>query len=94
MTDGPDALHLTAHSNAVAERVVRTFRQECLDHVIVLNERHLAMLLAEFVHYYNHDRPHRTLGQETPVSSPPISGGGVVSRHILGGLHHAYARAA
>ncbi|MHB8689452.1 MAG: integrase core domain-containing protein [Candidatus Dormibacteraceae bacterium] len=81
-------------ANSVAERVVRTFRQECLDSVIVLNERHLATLLAEFVHYYNHDRPHRTLEQETPVPSPPKSGGGVVSRPILGGLHHAYARAA
>ena len=81
-------------ANSVAERVVRTFRKECLDHVIVLNERHLATLLAEFVHYYNHDRPHRTLEQETPVPSPPTLGGAVVSRPILGGLHHAYARAA
>jgi transposase InsO family protein len=81
-------------ANSVAERVVRTFRQECLDHVIVLNERHLVALLTKFVHYYNHDRPHRTLELETPVASPPMSRGAVVSRPILGGLHHAYARAA
>ena len=48
-------------ANSVAERVVRTVRQECLDHVIVLNERHLAALLTEFVRYYNRDRPHRAL---------------------------------
>ena len=83
-----------ALANSVAERVVRTFRQECLDHVIVLNERHLVALLTKFVHYYNHDRPHRTLELETPVPSPPMLCGAVVNRPILGGRHHAYARAA
>jgi len=81
-------------ANSVAERVVGTFRQECLDHVVVFNERHLLALLTEFVHYYNHDRPHRTIQLETPVPSPPIERGAVVSRPILGGLHHVYARAA
>ena len=81
-------------ANSVAERVVRTFRQECLDHIVVLNERHLVALLTKFVHYYNHDRPHRTLELKTPVPSPPMSRGAVVSLPILGGLHHAYARAA
>ena len=71
-----------------------TFRQECLDHIIVLNDRHLLALLTEFVCYYNHDRPHRTLELGTPVPRPPMSGRIVVSRPILGGLHHAYARAA
>ena len=81
-------------ANSVAEGVVRTLRQECLDHVIVLNEGHLLALLTEFVNYYNQDRPHRTIELETPVPSPPISHGDVVSRPILGGLHHVYARAA
>ena len=48
-------------ANSVAERVVQTCRQECLDHVIVLNERHLVALLTEFLGYYNLDRPHRSL---------------------------------
>jgi transposase InsO family protein len=73
--------------------MVRTFRQECLDHVIVFNKRHLRALVTEFVRDYNHDRPHRTLELETPVRSLPASGGGVVCRPITGGLHHAYARA-
>jgi transposase InsO family protein len=84
----------TPLANSVAERVVRTFRQECLDHVIVLNESHLLTLLTEFLHYYNHDRPHRRLDLQTPVPSLPKSHGVVVSRAILGGLHHAYGRAA
>lgn len=57
----------TPLANSVAERVGRTFRQGCLDHVIVLNERHLLTLLAEFLRYYNRDRPHRTLDLLTPV---------------------------
>jgi transposase InsO family protein len=81
-------------ANSVAERVVRTFRQEGLDRVIVLNERHLLTLLTEFLRYYNRDRPHRALDLQTPVSSRPKPHGVVVSRAILGGLHHAYGRAA
>ena len=81
-------------ANSVAERVVRTFRQECLDHIIVMNERHLIAVLSDYVSYYNRERSHRTLHLETPMSRPPTSSGTVVSRPILGGLHHAYARAA
>jgi transposase InsO family protein len=81
-------------ANSIAERAVRTLRQECLDHVIVINERHLHSLLMEFVHYYNNERPHRSLAHESPVPREVIRDGPVVSRPILGGLHHAYARAA
>jgi hypothetical protein len=35
-------------ANSVAERIVRTIRTECLDHLIVIDERHLRALLAEF----------------------------------------------
>ena len=73
---------------------MRTFPQECLDHIIVLNERHMLTLLTEFLRYYNRDRPHRTLDLQTPVPSPPKSHGVIVTRSILGGLHHAYGRAA
>jgi transposase InsO family protein len=81
-------------ANSIAERVVGTFRQECLDHVIVISERHLHALLTEFVRYYNHERPHRSLGHQSPVPREVIGDGPIVSRPILGGLHHAYARAA
>jgi transposase InsO family protein len=81
-------------ANSVAERAVRTFRQDCLDHIIVLGERHLIAILTEFVGYYNHERPHRTLHMHPPVPRVRQSHGVVVSRPVLGGLHHAYARAA
>jgi transposase InsO family protein len=72
----------------------RTFRAECLDHLIVTNERHLKAVLTEFIGYYNHDRPHRTLDLQMPVPRSALRAGEIVSRPILGGLHHAYARAA
>jgi transposase InsO family protein len=53
-------------TNSIAERWVRTVRRECLDHLIPLSERHLSAILTEFVHYYNHDRPHRSLGLQAP----------------------------
>ena len=87
-------------ANAIAERVIGTLRQECLDHVPVLNERHLAAVLQEYVAYYNTDRPHRSLGLEPPLpGAPPLrSSNGpparIVARPVLGGLHRVYQRAA
>jgi len=81
-------------ANAIGERIVRTIRSECLDHLIVINEAHLRRVLDEFAAYYNRDRPHRSLGLQSPVPSARQSAGRAVSRSILGGLHHAYARAA
>ena len=59
-----------------------------------LSEWHVRSVLAQFVSYYNHDRPHRSLGLETPVPSPRQPDGEVVSRPVLNGLHHVYERAA
>jgi putative transposase len=81
-------------ANAIAERVIGTLRRECLDHLIVLNERHLRSVLREFVAYYNADRPHRRLGLEPPQPVAQPGTGPVRSRPILGGLHHVYERAA
>ncbi len=69
MPEVADALHLTAYSNAIGERIVRTIRSECPDHIIAINERHLQAVLAEFAEYYNRDRPHRSLALQSPVSA-------------------------
>ena len=53
-------------ANGIAERMVGTFRQQCLDHVIVLNERHLLHLLTEYVEHYNGSKPHRSLELSAP----------------------------
>jgi hypothetical protein len=78
----------------VAERVIGTLRRECLDHLIIVNERHLRASLGEFVRFYNAERPHRMLGLETPIPATRPSTGPIRSRAVLGGLHHFYDRAA
>jgi putative transposase len=72
-------------------------RQECLDHVLVLDERHLQATLREYVAYYNAQRPHRSLALAPPLRTargPGAQSGPVVARPVLGGLHHVYSRAA
>jgi hypothetical protein len=75
---------------------VRTLRNECLDHVPVLNERHLRSVLAECVAYSNADRPHRSLALAPPLPMVrrPAAPGEIRSRPLPGGLHHVYRRAA
>jgi transposase InsO family protein len=84
-------------ANAVCERFLGSVRRECLDHVLVLGEGHLRRVLREYVAYFNRDRPHQGIGQATP-EPPPAAGrnrAGLVSAvPVLGGLHHAYQRAA
>ena len=81
-------------ANAVVERVIGTLRRECLDQIIVLDERHLTSVLAEFVAYYDRERPHRTLGLQTPEDRSRPATGSIRSRPVLNGLHHIYERAA
>src|SRR6266446_9411256 len=81
--------------NGVAERWVGSCRSELLDHVIVLNERHLKRLLSEYVSYYHEDRTHLGLGKGTPECRTRCETfGSVLSHDRLGGLHHRYDRAA
>lgn len=77
----------------MAERWVGSCRRDLLDHVIVLNERHLKRLLKEYVAYYHDDRTHLGLSKETPggrLASIRTSGAKVISAPRLGGLHHRY----
>ena len=57
--------------NGVAERWVGNCRRDLLDHVIVLNERHLRRLMTEYVRYYHEDRTHLALAKETPAGREP-----------------------
>ena len=60
-------------ANAIAERVIGTFRRECLDHLILVNERHLRSVLSGYVAHYNHVRPHQSLELWAPDDRRPRS---------------------
>jgi len=84
--------------NGVAERFVGNCRRDLLDHVIVLNERHLKRLMDEYVRYYHDDRTHLGLEKQTPAGREAVRDASPDSRVIsmprLGGLHHRYDLAA
>jgi putative transposase len=81
-------------ADAVAERLVGTLRRECLDNLVVVDERHLRTILTEFVWYYNLQRPHRTLALETLVPRVRATTGSIRASPVLGRLHHVYDQAA
>lgn len=58
-------------ANAIAERFVRTVRSECLDWLLIVNQRHLECVLRVFVDHYNCHRPHRSLNLAPPEPTPP-----------------------
>ncbi len=81
------------NANAIAERWVRTVREECLDHLLIFNRKHLRKVLKEFVNYYNFSRPHQGIGQQMPFPRAPAENAGAVCcRDVLGGIIHDYYR--
>jgi transposase InsO family protein len=82
--------------NPYVERLNGSIRRECLDHVIILNERHLRRILAAYFHYYHSSRAHLSLDRNSPIEREiePPERGRVVAIPKVGGLHHRYARAA
>jgi putative transposase len=83
-------------ANAFAERLIGTLRRECLDHLLILGERHLRKVLAEYARHYNGHRPHQSLQQGRPLQP-----GGTVDitarierKQVLSGLINEYRKAA
>ncbi|MFL5927376.1 MAG: integrase core domain-containing protein [Gaiellaceae bacterium] len=91
-------------ARAHAERWVGSVRRECLDRLLIVGRRHLRHVLATYTSHYNEHRPHRSLRQRTPLSTPASveeqAIGNVIDlervrRHdLLGGLIHEYQLAA
>jgi putative transposase len=75
------------NANAIAERWVRSVRQECLDRPVILNERPLRRVLSEYVAYYNARRPHQGIEQDSPLGLEPVATDDPIRyRHVLGGI--------
>ena len=85
-------------ANAICERFLGSLQRECLDHFIILSERHLYRIVKEYTHYFNYARPHQGIDQQITCQSAcpdmPPADGQVVSFPVLIGLHHDYQRLA
>ena len=84
-------------ANAICERFLRSVRQECLDHLLILHEKQLQRVLNEYVAYFKFARPHQGIRQQLPESnrsslSSHQAGNKVIGVPIMGGLHHDYQR--
>ena len=82
--------------NPFAERLIGSIRRECLDHVVVLGERHLRRILTAYFAYYHRTRTHLSLEKDALDGRPiePPSLGAVLAIPEVGGLHHRYIRRA
>jgi putative transposase len=82
--------------NAYVERIIGSVRRECLDHIIIFDERHLRGVLSSYFHYYHKTRTHLSLDKDCPESRPihPPAAGKIVPFPEVGGLHHRYERLA
>ena len=82
--------------NAYVERVIGSIRRECLDHIVIFNERHLRRVLSSYVDYHQRTRTHLSLDKDCPDPRPLMSPwiGRVVAIPQVSGLHHRYERLA
>ena len=82
--------------NPYIERLIGSVRRECLDHVIVMGERHLRRVMRRYLEYYNGSRTHLGLAKECPIPREvePPDIGSIRQRAMVGGLHHRYYREA
>jgi putative transposase len=82
--------------NGVAERLVKSIRNELLNHVVIFSEDHLRRLMKEYIDYYNKDRCHLSLNRDSPLSrkiqQKPFKSTKVISISKLGGLQYWYER--
>src|SRR5258708_5898761 len=101
-TSGSKVLKTPYHApraNAICERFLGSVRRECLDHMLVLNEKQLHRVLRAYVEYFNRARPHQGIRQQVPQGEvttvpPDQRSDRIISVPILGGLHHEYRRIA
>src|SRR5256714_232612 len=82
--------------NPFVERIIGSIRRECLNHVIIFDERHLGRVLSSYFQYYHKSRTHLSLDKDCPETRPihPPAAGKIIAFPEVGGLHHRYERRA
>ncbi len=88
----------TPQAKGICERFMGSLRRECLDHILIHDDKHLERVVKEYAGYFNQERPHQGIEQRIPDQyelprSKPTSGR-ITSKAILGGLPHSDSRAA
>lgn len=81
-------------ANAHCERGSKTIRREALDWLLIFGERHLRLVLREYIEHYNHQRPHLALDLSPPEPMAELGSGPILRHHRLNGLINEYTRAA
>ena len=84
-------------ANCFAERFVRTIRTELTDRILIFSQRHLRVLLADYVRHDNSRRPHRARDRRPPQPTHPaadLNHARITRQPVLGGLINEYERAA
>ena len=74
---------------------MRSMRQECLDHLLIFQEKQLQRFLIAYVGYFNQARPHQGIQQQIPgprgsAKFSHHTGDKVIALPVMGGLHHDY----
>src|SRR5262249_40620483 len=82
------------NANAYAERFVRSIKEECLDRIIPIGERHFRRAVADYAAHYHHERNHQGLGNRLIDAGRVRHEGAIGRRPRLGGLLNYYERAA
>jgi putative transposase len=87
---------LSPWQNPYAERLIGSIRRACLDHMIVLGERHLRRILSAYISYYHGARTHLSLEKDAPTTRPvqTPSEGRLLAFPEVSGLHHRDERRA
>lgn len=82
--------------NPNVERLIGSIRRDCLDHIIILHQRHLQRVLSNYFSYYHAWRTHLSLNMDCPLTRPVARPdmGEVIAIPEVGGLHHHYERQA
>jgi transposase InsO family protein len=86
--------YTTPNAAAHVERLIGTIRRECLDRIMIWNQKHLRATLKEFISWYNNSRVHQGLhgipDPDPQLMKPKPKKGRLVAIPVLGGLHHDY----